>query len=485
MRVHFVAVAGTGMGALAGLFRASGHEVSGSDTSFYPPMGPALERWGVRLMEGFAPEHLDPRPDLVVIGNVCRSTNVEARAAIDGGMNYASMAHALAEHVLDGRSPLVVGGTHGKTTTSAMCAHVLASVGLDPGYLIGGIPMGQDASFKLPGPRRLPIDGGATRGTKRRAPFVVEGDEYDTAFFEKTPKFWHYRPEIGIITSIEHDHVDIYPDEESYLAAFRGFVDRVPESGLIVASGHDPVVIEIASASRAPVAYYALSTDETKAPPHWMAAMASSGPNGTTFDVYAGGVYAGRAGLRVPGEHNVRNALATLAACCQGFGADVKQAMAALETFQGVKRRQELRFEIGDVRVYDDFAHHPTAVKETLAALRAKHPDGKLWAVFEPRSATACRAMHQAAYAESFGSADRVIFAPLGRPDIPAPERLDLGQLVRALQERDIVASAAPSVDAIVDQLAREALPGDTIALLSNGAFGGIYEKLEGALAKR
>lgn len=482
--MHFVAACGTGMGALAGLFRASGHEVSGSDTSFYPPMGPALERWGIRLMEGFAPEHVEPRPDLVVIGNVCRSTNVEARAAIDGGMRYASMAHALAEHVLEGRSPLVVGGTHGKTTTSAMCAHVLASVGLDPGYLIGGIPMGQDASFRLPGPRRLPIEGSSVRATRRRAPFVVEGDEYDTAFFEKTPKFWHYRPEVAIVTSIEHDHVDIYPDEESYLAAFRGFVERVPENGLLVASGHDEVVV-IASAARAPVAYYALSTDESTAPPHWMGAMATSGPTGTTFDVYAGGVYAGRAALRVPGEHNVRNALATLAACCQGFGADVKQAMAALETFEGVKRRQELRFEIGGVRVYDDFAHHPTAVKETLAALRAKHPEGKLWAVFEPRSATACRAMHQAAYAASFGSAERVVFAPLGRPDIPAAERLDLAELVRTLRARDIVASAPPTVDAIVAILTEEAEAGDTIALLSNGAFGGIYEKLETALTKR
>ncbi len=484
MRVHFVAVAGTGMGALAGLLRSAGHEVSGSDTSFYPPIGPALERWGVRLMEGFDPAHVADQPDLVVIGNVCRSSNVEARAAIDGGLRYASMAHALADLVLDGRSPLVVGGTHGKTTTSAMCAHVLSAVGMDPGYLIGGIPMSASESFRLPGPRKLTVQGGA-RGSSRKAPFVVEGDEYDTAFFEKTPKFWHYRPEVAIVTSIEHDHIDIYPTVESYLDAFRGFAARVPAGGLVVASAHDDLVAATVAETPAELAYYALSTDETRHPAHWMGAMASSGPAGTTFDVYAGGVYAGRAALRVPGEHNVRNALATLAACCQGFGADVKQAMAALETFEGVKRRQELRFEIGGVRVYDDFAHHPTAVKETLSALRAKHPTGSLWAVFEPRSATACRKIHQAAYATSFASATRVVFPPLGRPDIPEAERLDLGALTRALVERDILAVALPSVDDIVELIARDAARGDTVALLSNGAFGGIYEKLEAALAKR
>ncbi len=485
MRVHFVAVAGTGMGALAGLFRAAGHEVSGSDTSFFPPMGPALERWGVRMMEGFDAAHLTPAPDLVVIGNVCRASNVEARAAIDGGMRYASMAHALAEHLLEGRSPLVVGGTHGKTTTSAMCAHVLTRLGAEPGYLIGGVPIGTEESFRLPGPRRLPQVGAAAGGA-RRVPFVVEGDEYDTAFFEKTPKFWHYRPEVAIVTSIEHDHVDIYPTEESYLDAFRGFVDRVPASGLVVASAHDPRVVEVARRSSAEQAFYALSSDETgDAPPHWLGAMAAAPGGGTSFDVYVGGVYAGRCTLRLPGEHNVRNALATLAACCQGFGVEVKAAMGALETFEGVRRRQELRFELGGVRVYDDFAHHPTAVRETLSALRARHPEGTLWAVFEPRSATACRSMHQAAYAESFDAAGRVLFAPLGRPDIPEAERLDLSRVTDRLRERGIVALQSASVDAIVEELARGAAPGDTIALLSNGAFGGIYEKLERALAGR
>ncbi len=490
MRVHFVAVAGTGMGALAGLFKAAGHEVSGSDTAFYPPMGPALERWGIRLVEGFDPKHLEPAPDLVIIGNVCRSTNPEARAAIDGGLRYASMAHALAEQLLEGRSPLVVGGTHGKTTTSALSAHLLHEAGLEPGFLVGGIPKNFDQSFRLPGARKLPISGAAREVTgarnQRKTPFVVEGDEYDTAFFEKTPKFWHYRPEVAILTSIEHDHVDIYPDEASYLAAFAGFVDRIPEQGLLVAALDDARVVELAKRARCEVAYYGLDTDEVgDAPPHWVAALAEVTPTLQTFDVYVGGSLAGRAALRVPGRHNVRNALAAIAAACQGYGVDVRRAIASLESFTGVKRRQDLLYVERGVSVYDDFAHHPTAVRETLAALRARHATGRLWAIFEPRSATACRAMHQVEYEGAFGAADEVVFPPLGRPDIPEAERLDLDRLVGALTKQGQSARAAASVDAIVELVAREAREGDVVALLSNGAFGGIYDKLRAALAAR
>ncbi|MCC6558076.1 MAG: UDP-N-acetylmuramate:L-alanyl-gamma-D-glutamyl-meso-diaminopimelate ligase [Polyangiaceae bacterium] len=481
MHVHFVAVAGTGMGALAGLFKAAGHDVSGSDVAFYPPMGPALERWGIRLMKGFDPAHLDPRPDLVVIGNVCRAANPEARAAIDGGIPYTTMAHALADHMLRGRSPLVVGGTHGKTTTSALCAWLLHEAGRDPGFLIGGLPKDFDGSFRLPSARSLPLLD-APRGT----PFVVEGDEYDTAFFEKTPKLWHYRPEVGIITSIEHDHVDIYPDEASYEAAFRGFVERIPPEGLVVAAAHDRRVVDVVTgAARAPVAWFALEGDDTHGqPPHWLAAPAQAGAGGQSFDLYAGGVLAGRVATRMPGLHNVRNALAAIAAVTQGFGVPLAAAIAALATFQGVRRRQDLLFEARGVRVYDDFAHHPTAVDETLRALRSRHPEGALWAVFEPRSATACRALHQEPYARAFGAADRILLAPLGRPDIAEAERLDLARLVEDLRRAGRSAEAAPSIDAIVAAIAAGAREGDTVALLSNGSFGGIYDKLRAALSR-
>jgi UDP-N-acetylmuramate: L-alanyl-gamma-D-glutamyl-meso-diaminopimelate ligase len=486
MHVHFIAVAGTGMGALAGLFKAAGHDVSGSDVAFYPPMGPALERWGIRLMTGFDPAHLEPKPDLVVIGNVCRPTNPEAKAARDGGLRTTSMAHALAEHILEGTSPLVVGGTHGKTTTSALCAFLLHEAGRDPGFLIGGIPKNFDTSFRLPNAARgrgLPLAGAAS--SLRRTPFVVEGDEYDTAFFEKTPKFWHYRPEVAIVTSIEHDHVDIYPNEASYHAAFRGFVERVPERGLIVAAANDRAVVDIVSQSaKAEVAWFALEGDDTHdRPPHWLAAPATADATGQTFDLYAGGVYAGRVAMRIPGHHNVRNALAAIAAAAQGYGAPLDALTGALARFEGVRRRQDLLFEARGVRVYDDFAHHPTAVDETLRALRARHAEGTLWAVFEPRSATACRALHQEMYARAFGAAGRVIFAPLGRPDIAESERLDLGRLVRELREAGQAAEAAESVEAIVATIAKDAQPGDTVALLSNGAFGGIYEKIREALS--
>ncbi|HVY45334.1 MAG TPA: Mur ligase family protein, partial [Minicystis sp.] len=364
--------------------------------------------------------------------------------------------------------------------------YVLDRTGREPGFLIGGIPKDFDGSFRLPSRARLPLappDDAAAPA--RRTPFVVEGDEYDTAFFEKTPKFWHYRPEVAIVTSIEHDHVDIYPDEASYRAAFRGFVERVPESGLIVAAANERAVVDVVSKhARAEVAWYALEGDETFGmPPHWFAAPATADASGQTFDVYAGGVLAGRAAIALPGLYNVRNALAALAAAAQGFGVRLDAAMAALPGFGGVKRRQELLFEARGVRVYDDFAHHPTAVDETLRGLRAKHPKGALWAVFEPRSATACRALHQAAYETAFAAADRVVLAPLGRPDVPAAERLDLARIAAAVERAGRRATVAPSIDAIVAEIATDARPGDTIALLSNGAFGGIYDKLLEALS--
>lgn len=478
------------MGALAGLFKAAGHDVSGSDRAFDPPIGPALAQWGIRLMQGFDPAHLHPAPDLVVIGNVCRPDNPEARAAVDRSLKFCSMAHALASHMLAGKSPLVVGGTHGKTTTSAMCAWILYETGRDPGFLIGGLPKNFETSFRLPEhparERNLPLLGESGIAA-RNTPFVVEGDEYDTAFFEKTPKFWHYKPEVAIITSIEHDHIDLYPNLTSYLNTFIGFIERVPANGLIVAAAHDARVVELVSRhAKAPVSFFALQEDDTHgASPHWLAAPGPADASGQSFDVYAGGVYAGRAAISVPGLHNVRNAIAAIAAVSQGFSMPLNQAMHAMARFSGVRRRQDLLYEIRGVRVYDDFAHHPTAVDETLRALRTKHPEHKLWAVFEPRSATACRSLHQDAYAHAFSAASRVIFAPVGRPDIPEAERLDTGRLSRELIAQGIAAETAGSVDAIVKTIEEQAAPGDTIALLSNGAFGGIYEKLREALSMR
>lgn len=480
MRIHVVAVAGTGMGSLAGLLKELGHEVSGSDVAFDPPMGPALERWGIDCKLGFDPKNLEPPPDLVVVGNVCRRDNPEARAAIDGGLDYTHIAGALQRFVLERASPLVVAGTHGKTTTTAMATWLLEATGRAPGFLVGGIPKNFDRSFRAPSStRKLPVGG---PGPGRRPPFVIEGDEYDTAFFEKTAKFLHYEPEVVIVTSIEHDHVDIYPTRESYLDAFQKLVAKVPDTGLIVANGADAAVVDVVGRARAPVAWFALQDEETFAPPHWLAAPGPTAANGTPFDLYAGGVAAGRYLLPQPGRHNLKNALAAVAAVSQGYGVRLDDLGTPLSRFAGVRRRQDFLGEPRGIRVYDDFAHHPTAVSETLNALRAKHPEGRLFAVFEPRSATACRAMHQEQYGRSFDAADVVALAPLGREGLAPEERLDTELLADSLRRQGKEARPFPSVAAIVSYLREAAKPSDTIALLSNGAFGGIHGALLEAL---
>jgi UDP-N-acetylmuramate: L-alanyl-gamma-D-glutamyl-meso-diaminopimelate ligase len=395
------------------------------------------------------------------------------------------MSRALRDQFLVGRRPLVVAGTHGKTTTASMCAHVLARSDREPGWFIGGVPRDLPAGAAIGSTKRRITAGGA-----ERAPFVVEGDEYDDVYWSKRPKFLDYigvgPDDVAILTSVEQDHIDIYPSEAAYEEAFRAFVRALPAGGILVVDAHAARARAIAvEESRARVVFYALEGDDTgDVTPTWLGAVAAPDPGGNTqFDLFAGGMSCGRYALRVPGAYNVRNAVATIAACAEGFGVDVRGTRAILATFEGVKRRQELLGTPDGVRVYDDFAHHPTAVAETLAGLRARHPSGVLWAVFEARSATACRALHQTAYARAFDAADRVLFAPLGRANIPEGERLDLVRLVREIGGEK--AAAAPSVDAIVSALANEAHAGDTIAVLSNGAFGGIHARLLAALDAR
>jgi UDP-N-acetylmuramate: L-alanyl-gamma-D-glutamyl-meso-diaminopimelate ligase len=462
MRIHVVGVAGTGMGALAGLLGELGHEVSGSDTAFDPPMGPALRGWGVRCREGFAPAHLDPAPDLVVIGNVCRPSNVEACAAFERRLDVTHIAGALARFVLPGTSPLVVAGTHGKTTTSALAAFLLDRAGYAPGFLIGGLPQDFPHSFRRP---RRPGEAGSPAAAERRAPpFVIEGDEYDTAFFEKTAKFLHYQAEVAIVTSIEHDHIDIYPTFEAYRRAFFEVAALVRE------------------AARAPVVWFALEGEPGSEQADYLASAVAQDSEGTSFDLVVRGIPAGRCRLGIPGRHNTKNALGALASVSEGYGAPHGALLPALPSFRGVRRRQELVGEPGGVRVYDDFAHHPSAVRETLWALRVRHPEGRLWAVFEPRSATACRRLHQAEYVTAFDAADEVLLAPLGRQGIDAAERLDVDRLAFDLGARGKTARAYESVAAIVVRITEIAEAGDTVALLSNGAFGNIHGKVLDAL---
>ena len=493
MHVHLVGVSGTGMGALAMLFREDGHTVTGSDVRFDPPIGPALRDAGITCLEGFDKKHLAPAPDLVIVGNAIRKDNVEAVFAKESGLRAVSMSGALREHYLMGRRPLVVAGTHGKTTTSAMCAWILASAGLEPGYFIGGLPKNLPSGAAIGSRRRKllgassPLLPGAPEG--KPSPFVIEGDEYDAVYWHKQPKFLDYvglgsPDEVVIVTSVEHDHIDIYPDEQSYLAAFADLARAVPEGGLIVVDASQKLASKVMQEhARARIAFYALDGDDTgDVTPTWLGALASIDASGMQpFDLFAGGMSCGRFAMKSPGAHNTRNAIAAIAACAEGFSVPVTRARTAMATFEGVRRRQDLLGTPQGIFVYDDFAHHPTAVEETLIALRSKHPKGALWAVFEPRSATACRSLHQDAYAHAFRAADKVLLAPLGRTNVPEAERLDLARLAGELGDK---ATAMTDVDSILGELVGEARPGDTIALLSNGAFGGLHTRLLAALER-
>jgi UDP-N-acetylmuramate: L-alanyl-gamma-D-glutamyl-meso-diaminopimelate ligase len=481
MHIHIVAVSGTGMGALAGLLRALGHDVSGSDVAFDPPIGPKLAEWGVRCHQGFSAAHLDPKPDLVVIGNLCRKDNPEARYAIDHGLAYTHIAGALARFVLPGTRPLVVAGTHGKTTTSALAAALLEGVGARPGFLIGGIPIGKDSGFEAPQPSARSVLAG-----KRVVPFVIEGDEYDTAFFEKTPKFLHYGALVAIVTSLEHDHIDIYPTLDAYRRAFEQFVTGVPSGGVIVANAADPEVRALCLRPlAAEVVWYALEGRDTgSVAPHWLLAPSAEDTSGASFDLFAGGVATGRWVTPLMGRHNLENVAAAVAAVAHGYGIEPRSLREPVARFRGVKRRQELLGVPGGVFVYDDFAHHPTAVRVTLQAFKARHAGQRLLAVFEPRSATACGRLHQAEYAASFADADEVVLAPVARARAE-DERLDVAAIAREIQESGKPAFAPPSLEALVSTVLDRVHAGDVVALLSNGSFGGIHARLLGAFAER
>lgn len=473
------------MGQLASLLRDAGHDVSGSDIAFDPPMGPALEAAGIRCLAGWNAGNVGEDLDLVVVGNAIRKDNPEALRAIELGLARTSMSGALRERFLTGKRPLVVAGTHGKTTTSAMCAWILETAGLEPGFFIGGLPKNFAAGARIASTKRKIIGA-----TAKPPPFVVEGDEYDAVYWHKKPKFFDYvglsNEDVVIITSVEHDHVDIYPSAEMYEAQFAELAALVPEGGLIACDARDARARTIVGKhARCPTAFYALDGDATgDVTPTWLGVMVQADPQSGAqpFDLFVGGSSCGRFALKVPGAHNVRNAVGAIAACAEGFGVDTEKARQALASFEGVRRRQDLIGRPDDVTIYDDFAHHPTAVDETLRALRSRHPDGRLWAVFEPRSATACRNIHQHEYRTAFASADRVLFAPLGRANVPESERLDLVKLAREIGSN---AEAAPSVDAIIETIVRESRPGDVVALLSNGAFGGIHGRLVRELERR
>jgi UDP-N-acetylmuramate: L-alanyl-gamma-D-glutamyl-meso-diaminopimelate ligase len=466
MRIHLIGVAGTGMSALAALLLEAGHRVSGSDTAFDPPVGPYLEGLGIECLKGWRAANLETSPDLVIVGNVCRRGNPEAQEAMSRGLKVLSMPGALAEHVLARRKPMVVAGTHGKTTTSALLAHLLRQVGIDAGFFLGGIPLNFERSS------RLGAEG---------APFVIEGDEYDSAFFEKVPKFWSYRPSAAILTSIEYDHVDIFRDEEAYIGAFRRFVELIPRDGWLFAWAGDPLVREVAAAAKCKVRFYALDGDECgDIKPAWVGARAG----GENLDLFADGSFLGRTTVPTLGRHNVRNAVAALGLASEAAAAPLDGLLAALPGFRGTRRRQELVGAAREVQVYDDFAHHPTAVRETLLGFRERVA-GRLIAVFEPRSATASRRLHQDLYPDAFAPADVCILAPVGRSEIPSEEKLDTRAIAEAITSRGKRARACSSVEEVVQAAATEAQPGDTIVVMSNGRFDDAPDRILRAMMDR
>jgi UDP-N-acetylmuramate: L-alanyl-gamma-D-glutamyl-meso-diaminopimelate ligase len=465
-RVHFVAIAGTGMGSLAGLLHARGMQVTGSDDELYPPMSTALESWGVPVFDGFRAENvLDDPPDLVVIGNAVRAENPEARAAIDEGLPYSSFPDALYEHAIGGKHSVVVSGTHGKTTTTSLVATILLKTGRDPSLLVGGV---------------LPeVGGGFREGAGPH--FVVEGDEYDTAFFDKTPKFLHYGARTLVITSVEFDHADIYRDLDHVKDAFRQLVSGLPDDGRIVAAMDHPGVRDVVSAAPCPVVGYGFG-DEAE----WRAENPAPGPGGTEFDVVRRSRATVRARVPLFGRVNVENALAALATA-DALGVPLDQAVTALAAFGGVKRRQEVRGEVRGVTVIDDFAHHPTAVRGSIEALRARYPGRRLVAVFEPRTNTSRRNIFQDEYAAAFDGADRVLVravpdAPIYSATGPVEERFSAERLAGDLKGRGIDAASLDDVDAVVDRLAADCEPGDVVLVMSNGSFDGLCQKLLAAL---
>jgi UDP-N-acetylmuramate: L-alanyl-gamma-D-glutamyl-meso-diaminopimelate ligase len=455
------------MGSLAGLLAARGIRITGSDDTLYPPMSTMLEQWGIPVCSGFRPEHvLDPRPDLVVIGNAVRPDNPEARAAIDEGLAYLSFPDALYRLAIAGRHPVVVSGTHGKTTTTSLLAALLYGAGRDPSLLVGGYSHDFGGSFR---------EGQGDH-------FVVEGDEYDTAFFDKTPKFLHYGARTLLITSVEFDHADIYRDLDHIKAEFRKLVAGMPRDGTIVAAVAHPSVRDVVSKAPCRVLGYGVEGEGLE----WSCANLEAAANGTCFDILIDTRPVARAFVPMFGRFNVENALGALAAVT-ALGVPLDAANAVLATFKGVKRRQELRGEERGVAVIDDFAHHPTAVRGSIGALRQRFTGRRLIAVFEPRTNTSRRAIFQQEYAQAFGEADRVIIravpnVPLYSATGPVEALFSAEQLVADLGDRGIPALSCDSVEEIIEQLMAECRAGDVVLCMSNGSFDNIWQRLLDAL---
>jgi UDP-N-acetylmuramate: L-alanyl-gamma-D-glutamyl-meso-diaminopimelate ligase len=426
-------------------------------------MSTQLRDLGIAYSEGYGPRNLSPRPDLVIVGNAISRGNPELEEVLDRKIRYCSLPEAIRDNFLWGARSIVVTGTHGKTTTTSLAGWVLTHGGADPSVFIGGIAENFSGSFRVGGGRE----------------FVIEGDEYDSAFFDKTAKFLKYLPDIGVINNIEYDHADIYPDLEAIRLAFRRFVNLIPRRGLLLLSADDPEARAMQAVARCRVETFGLSNGAD-----WQAHDLRIDEGITRFSVRRGGTPTGAFEVPLLGAYNVRNALAAVAiAAAVGMSPDT--IADALREFKGVRRRMQLRGTADDVSVYDDFAHHPTAIAETLKGVRSAYPDRRVWAIFEPRSATSCRRVFQSDFAKAFAAADRVLLPPVFRSNLPDDQRLSIEQLVDDVRASGRDARYLPNVDEIVATVSREAAPGDLVVVMSNGGFDDIHQKLLRALEAR
>jgi UDP-N-acetylmuramate: L-alanyl-gamma-D-glutamyl-meso-diaminopimelate ligase len=459
--IHLMGICGTAMASLAGMLQERGFRVTGSDAASYPPMSTFLESLGIPVAQPFAAanlgSHSDPRPDLVVVGNALSRGNVELERLLDERIPFCSMPQILHDEFLVGKDVLVVAGTHGKTTTTSMLAWIFETAGLQPSFLIGGIAENFGRSFGL--------------GEGKH--FILEGDEYDTAFFDKGPKFLHYFPDSVILTSVEFDHADIYKDLDAVETAFKRVVNLVPRRGRIVAFDAGASIDRCLLKAFCPVERYGASERAD-----WRIANLTLDAQQTSWSVLRDGKPWANFEFPLGGEYNVWNATAA-AALAANHGISKDAIAQALATFRSVKRRLEVKAEINGITIIDDFAHHPTAIEQTIRALRARYPQARLWVVLEPRSNTMRRNVLQDALARSLALADQVVIAAIFKSEaIPEAERLDLNRVVDEIQKRGKPARILSDADAIVNAIAPELRERDVVAILSNGGFGGIYEKL-------
>jgi UDP-N-acetylmuramate: L-alanyl-gamma-D-glutamyl-meso-diaminopimelate ligase len=462
-RIHLIGICGTAMATLAALLKHRGYDVRGSDQNVYPPMSEFLLQQGITTLQGYSADHITADIDLVVVGNAISRGNAELEEVLDRKIRYCSLPEAVRDHFLWASRSIVITGTHGKTTTTSLTGWLLAHGGADPNVFIGGIAENFESSYRIGGGRD----------------FVIEGDEYDSAFFDKTAKFLKYVPDIAVVNNIEFDHADIYPDLDAIRLAFRRFVNLVPRRGLLLLGADNPDALALRSHARCPVQTFGLSQNAD-----WQAHDLKISATSTTFGVRHEKHSIGAFELPLLGAYNVRNALAALAVGA-AVGLHTGTMVEGLRKFRGVRRRLEHRGTASGVAVYDDFAHHPTAIGETLEGVRSAYPDRRIWAIFEPRSATSCRRIFHSEFVRALSKADRVILPAVFRSTLPEGERLSAEALIEDLRTAGTDARYIPETSDIVSTVAKDARTGDLVIVMSNGGFDNIHQKILSALEAR